>query len=147
MIAMIVTVTVACNSLNNNNTKNDAAAKAPLSEVLLDSVLAGHDVAMPKMKQLERLIRETRAKSDSVGKINTAVAKAYKAQIDSVLAALNNADKLMMTWMNEFRYDTLKDNETERVKYLQSEVEKVNTMKNAVLNSIQKAEALQSAAQ
>ncbi|MCD2424617.1 viral A-type inclusion protein [Niabella pedocola] len=115
------------------------------ADSLLQAVIDGHDVAMPKMKKLERLMNESKAAIDSLGKLPPAAQKqqaALKTKLEDALADLTNADKTMHDWMNGFRYDSLKDNEPERIRYLQDQKAKVDVMKDAVLNSISKAEGV-----
>ncbi|MBO9593771.1 MAG: viral A-type inclusion protein [Niabella sp.] len=115
------------------------------ADSLLQAVIDGHDVAMPKMKKLERLMNESKAAIDSLDKLPPAAQKqqaALKTKLEDALTDLANADKTMHDWMNGFRYDSLKDNEPERIKYLQDQKAKVDVMKDAVLNSISKAEGV-----
>lgn len=134
-------------SCNNQgaNSDNGGEEKKSETDILFDEVMQGHDAAMPKMNKLARLQRETKAAIDSLSKLPQAAKKnaaAYKAQLDSLLKDLDYADFAMNKWMQEFKHDSLKNNEKERINYLQSEKEKVNKMKDAVLNSLQKADSI-----
>lgn len=128
-----------------NNQPAEAEEKKSQGDSLLEQVIAGHDVAMPKMMKLERLQKQTKAAIDSINKLPAAKQKEladYKIELDSTLKALDHADFAMNEWMQGFKYDSLKNNEAERIKYLQNELEKVNKMKDAVLNGIGKADSL-----
>ena len=128
-----------------NSQPAEQGEQKSLADSLFDEVMDGHNVAMPKMMKLERLQRQTKEAIDSIAKLPAARQQelaAYKVQLDSTLKALDYGDFAMTKWMNEFKYDSLKDNEPERVKYLQSELEKVNKMKEAVLGSINMADSL-----
>lgn len=117
--------------------------KTSLADSLLSQVMAGHDVAMPKMMKLERLQRQTQQAIDSINKLPAARQHGgYKAKLDSVKKALDYGDFAMSQWMQEFKYDSLKNNEPARIQYLQREVEKVNKMKDAVLSSISRADSV-----
>lgn len=132
-------------TLSCGNQSADAGETKSLPDSLFDEVIAGHDVAMPKMPKLERLLKQTRQAIDSVNQLPAAKQKelsAYKAQLDSTLKALEYGDAAMTEWMNGFKYDSFKNNEAERIKYLQSELEKVNKMKDAVLGGISKADSI-----
>ncbi len=140
LIPVFVLFFAAC-----NNQAAQQEEKKSLADSLFDEVMAGHDVAMPKMMKLERLQNQTKAAIDSINKLPSAKQKMlanYKTELDSTLKALDYADFAMNQWMGEFKYDSLKNNEPERAKYLQSELEKVNKMKDAVLNGINKADSL-----
>ncbi|MFV0606059.1 MAG: viral A-type inclusion protein [Niabella sp.] len=128
----------------NNQSSSDVTEKS-LADSLFDQVMAGHDVAMPKMMKLERLQKQTKEAIDSIAKLPVAGQKAlagYKLQLDNALTALNLGDSVMNKWMREFKYDSLQNNEPERIKYLKSELEKVNIMKDAVLGGVQQADSL-----
>lgn len=128
-----------------NNQPSEAEESKTLSDSLFEAVMEGHDVAMPKMPKLERLQKETKTALDSIAKLPAAKRNqlaSYKTALDSTLKALDYGDLTMTQWMNEFKYDSFKNNEQERAKYLQSELEKVNRMKDAVLNSLALADSV-----
>lgn len=112
---------------------------------LLEEVIAGHDVAMPKIKKLENLQKTVQGALDSLNKLPAAAKAAsakYKESLTEAKQKLGEATASMEKWMNEFGYDSLKDNVAERVNYLKSELDKVTKMKDAVLGSIGKADSL-----
>jgi hypothetical protein len=142
----LIVFIISCNSQSTEKTSN----KVEKTEVdsLLDEVIAGHDVAMPKMGALIRA-RETATKLiDSIGKLPVKAQEAaapYKAKLNNVINDLKNADSLMDKWMSEFDMQLATNDSIsmkERVDYLLSEKVKVNTMKEAVVNSIQKADSV-----
>ncbi|MCF3110444.1 viral A-type inclusion protein [Niabella sp. CC-SYL272] len=142
-LAMVVLM--ACGEGNRPSSAEAGEGPQTQADSLLQEVIDGHDVAMPKMKKLERLMNESKAAIDSIGKLSPEAQKqhaALKTKLEDALAALSNADKTMHEWMNGFKYDSLKDNEPERIKYLQDQKAKVDVMKNAVLNSISKADSV-----
>lgn len=90
-------------------------------------------------------MKETTAAIDSLGKLPAAAQKqssALKTKLEEASSDLSNADKAMHEWMNGFKYDSLQNNEPERVKYLEDQKMKVTQMKDAVLSSISKAEGI-----
>ncbi len=128
-----------------NNQSAEPEENQSLADSLFEQVMAGHDVAMPKMNKLERLQREVRAAIDSIAKLPASKRDGlneYTRLLDSTMKALDYADFAMTQWMGEFKYDSLKNNEPERAKYLQRELEKVNKMKDAVLGSIVLADSV-----
>jgi hypothetical protein len=48
----------------------------------------------------------------------------------------------MEAWMNEFNMDSLKDNEKEQLKYLESEKEKISKVNEVMISGLQKADSL-----
>ncbi|WP_018630560.1 hypothetical protein [Niabella aurantiaca] len=143
--SLAVVLLMACGEGSQQPASDTGDGPKTKADSLLQAVIDGHDVAMPKMKKLERLIKETTAAIDSLGKLPAAVQKqnsALKTKLEEAAGDLSNADKSMHEWMNGFKYDSLQNNEPERIKYLEDQKAKVNQMKDAVLSSISKAEGL-----
>lgn len=135
-----VAVMAACNNPETTTETTEETEKLSASDSLLKEVIKGHDVAMPKMFKLERLQKELSAKIDSLKK-----SSGDKTKIDlleDVVKKLNSADAEMHSWMDGFSYDTLKDNEQQRLIYLKGQLESVNKMKDNVLNSLAYADSV-----
>ncbi len=135
-LALIALLTTACNSGGSA----DAEPQKSLSDSLLQQVLDGHDVAMPKMMKLQRLQKDAQAEIDSLKKTSGNASRI--ALLDSTIKNLSYADVAMHEWMEGFRYDSLKDNEPARVDYLKIQLASVNEMKEVVLSSIAKADSV-----
>jgi hypothetical protein len=125
-----------------NNTSGDAEPAKSLSDSLLQQVIDGHDVAMPKMMKLERLEKEAQSELDSLKKQSATKNAARIAILDSTVKSLNYADVAMHEWMEGFKYDSLKGNEPARIDYLKIQLESVNKMKEVVLSSIKQADSV-----
>lgn len=138
IVAIVCSVIKSC---NNSGSESGEPAK-PLSDSLLQLVLDGHDVAMPKMMKLQRLQKEAGAEMDSLKKLPGNAHKARIALLDSTIKNLAYADVAMNEWMEGFRYDSLKNNEPARVDYLKIQLEEVNNVKDIVLSSIEKADSV-----
>ncbi|SDD81893.1 viral A-type inclusion protein [Niabella drilacis] len=142
-LAMVLLM--ACGNSGQQSASDTGDGPKTKADSLLQEVIDGHDVAMPKMKKLERLMKESSSAIDSLGKLPAADQKqnaALKTNLEAVLNELRGADKAMHEWMNGFKYDSLQNNEPERIKYLEDQKTKVNQMKDAVLSSISKAEGV-----
>lgn len=144
-LALFIFLLTSCGQ--NNQNPEAAADGGPITRAdsLLQEVIDGHDVAMPKMKKLERLIKEGKTALDSLNTLpHSEQAKngALKQELEATVALLTQADKAMHDWMNGFKYDSLQNNEPLRIQYLEDQKEKVTIMKDAVLGSIEKAEAV-----
>ncbi|MFT4093198.1 MAG: viral A-type inclusion protein [Niabella sp.] len=137
VILLLVGALASCNS--SSAPENEPAQS--LSDSLLTEVLAGHDVAMPKMMKLERLQKEAQNEADSLRKKGGANPARIK-QLDSLVHTLSQADGAMHAWMNGFKYDSLKDNEVQREAYLKGQLAAVNKMKDLVVAGIQKADSV-----
>lgn len=129
-----------------NNDKDPAVAKETkaTTEKTADSLWKvvddGHMVGMSKMQDLEAAHAAVQRAIDSVAKIPAA--SGYKSQLDSALKDLSYADAAMYKWMNEFDANIINKPAEERIKYLSDENIKVTKMKEAVLNSLAKAESV-----
>lgn len=128
---------------------NDAAEKKGQEQVLADTLLKevmdGHDIGMARMPKLDKAQKQAQQLLDSLGKLPAAAQKAsalFKNRLDSLLNDLNYADFAMNKWMSEFNYDSAKNDVQQRVKYLTDEKLKVEKMKEAILNSLAKADSL-----
>ncbi|WP_114790254.1 viral A-type inclusion protein [Niabella yanshanensis] len=135
-IAFIALLATSCNSGGSA----DAEPQKSLSDSLLQQVLDGHDVAMPKMMKLQRLQKDAQAEIDSLKKTPGNTSRI--ALLDSTIKNLSYADVAMHEWMEGFKYDSLKDNEPARVDYLKIQLASVNEMKEVVLSSIAKADSV-----
>ena len=132
----------ACN--NSAETKNDTVTKTK-ADSLLDEVDNGHAVAMGKMGRLNRTEQEVSRLIDSIGKLPAKARDAaapYKAKLEGLLEELKSADVNMNQWMESFNMDSAINNTEERIKYLTTEKIKVSKVKDAVLNSLQKADSV-----
>ncbi|MGE9311306.1 viral A-type inclusion protein [Niabella sp. CJ426] len=134
--ALVALLATAC----NNGGSEPAEPGKSLSDSLLQQVLDGHDVAMPKMMKLQRLQKDVQTEIDSLKKTSGNTQRI--ALLDSTLKNLSYADVAMHEWMEGFRYDSLKDNEPARVDYLKIQLASVNEMKEVVLSSIAKADSV-----
>ena len=132
----------ACN--NSADIKNDTVTKTK-ADSLLDDVDDGHAVAMGKMGRLNRTEQEVSRLIDSIGKLPAKARDAaapYKAKLETLLDELKTADVNMNQWMESFNMDSALNNTEERIKYLTTEKIKVSKVKDAVLNSLQKADSV-----
>ena len=135
-LALVALLATAC----NNGGSEPAEPQKSLSDSLLQQVLDGHDVAMPKMMKLQRLQKDAQAQIDSLKKTQGNTQRI--ALLDSTIKNLSYADVAMHEWMEGFRYDSLKDNEPARIDYLKIQLASVNEMKKIVLSSIAKADSV-----
>ena len=65
-----------------------------------------------------------------------------RARLDSLQKELSYAEFAMDKWMDEIDFDSAKTDLKKRIEYLQSEKSKVNKVKDAINNSLQKADSL-----
>jgi hypothetical protein len=140
ILVSYIIVVGGCN--NNNTTSTDEKGKA---DSLFREVMDGHNVGMAKMHEIEKA--KTRATSliDSLGKLPQAAREAsaqLKARLDTLVKDLDYADFAMNKWMEEFKFDSAKNDLTLRIPYLENERMKVTRVKEAILSSLGQADTL-----
>lgn len=108
---------------------------------LYHEVMEGHDVGMSKMGQLSRNIKQVKASIDSLSKLKSPDQQKLVV-LRSIAADLNQAEYSMNRWMEEFKIDSAKNNETVRLTYLESERDKVARVKERILGSLKRADSL-----
>lgn len=129
----------------NPNQSDGKTQPQSQADSLLQEVIDAHDIAMPKTKKMERLIRESAAAIDSIDKLSVPVQKqnaALKTRLVTVHTDLVQANTAMNEWMNGFKYDSLKENEAARIQYLQDQKTKITAVKDLVLSSLSKADSM-----
>ena len=131
---------MACNNSGSNkeNTKSRA-------DSLMDEVMAGHDAGMAKMNKVSEAQKKVQQTIDSISKLSENIKKSlapYKANLDSILDRLKYAGYAMNKWMDEFDMDSAKENLEKRIEYLESEKSKISKVKDAMMNSLQKADSI-----
>lgn len=112
---------------------------------LVDAINEGHNSGMARMGQLTRAQQETIRLLDSIARLPVAAREAaapYQARLESLLQELNDADLSMNKWMNEYKWDSTFTSVRKKVGYLRVEKEKVTRVKEAIVNSLQKADSV-----
>lgn len=147
IIPLAVLFTIAgCTNNNSEATLSDDAKKPKTkTDSLMADVMDGHDVGMGKMSKISKLQNEITRILDSIAKLPAKAQQAsvpYKVKLDSLKADLAYAEMAMDKWMSEFNMDSAINNVQERIKYLTDEKSKVGKVKEAILNSLQKADSL-----
>lgn len=106
----------------------------------MQRVMAVHDEVMPEMKTIANLVGELQPKVDSVGK---------GLEYGRAVKDLQDSHKAMFDWMKgfgeRFTHDEILNGaplSEEKQKWLEEEEEKVIELKEQILGSIERAEAL-----
>lgn len=141
------TVILACNNEKKQEGHNSHKNNEPKTQAdsLMADVMDGHDVGMAKYGKLQAMEKKVNASLDSIAKLPAKTQQElapYKAKLDSAAADLSYAIFAMDQWMEEFDMDSAKDNMEARIKYLMDEKMKVGKVKDAILNSLNKADSL-----
>ena len=113
------------------------AADGSPNEVLGEEVMKVHDEVMPKMNDIYKLKEGLKKKLTEAG-----VADDKKKEIEQTITELDAASESMMVWMRAFnpQPDSLDEEKTHA--YLESEMEKVQKVKEDITQAIAKAEAI-----
>ena len=148
ILPLIAAIAIAsCNSSDKKHDHGKTSGGNGLVDSLKETINDLHDKGMGKMYELTKLQQDTRRIVDSLDALGPnlqgAVAS-YKASLDSILKDLDYAEFAMDKWMPEYysNTDTLSDNEPERIKYLQNEIDKASKITDAILDGIKKASVL-----
>ena len=146
---MGLSVLLACQSSSDNSSDHSAhsAMEAPKTpaDSLYGQVMEMHDLVMPKMGKVRGAQKRAQALLDSIGSLPTrsaATLTPYKKELETLVSELNYADYAMDQWMMEFNLDSGKNNIEIRLAYLRAELDKVSKVKDAVVNSLAKADTL-----
>ncbi len=145
----LFSIAIACLSITAcNNSKSDEAKVDPLqaqADSLEKQVVEGHDVAMPKSMKIPKLQKEAQRLIDSISTLPAKAREAsapLRAKLEELVNELNYADNAMNKWMAEINFDSALNNLDQRIKYFADEKIKVDKVKEAVLNSVAKADSL-----
>jgi hypothetical protein len=129
----------------NNSSNTSGKAPGSHADSLVADILKSHDAAMAKMSKIDVAKNKIQHVIDSISTLSYSLQKKsaeYKMQLDSNFNRLTFANYAMEKWMNEFNMDTLKNNESERVDYMQAEKLKISKVNEVMLNSLQKADSV-----
>ncbi len=148
--ALLLSILVlACNNDKKNDEHNNHGhtnnSPKTLEDSLLKDIDEGHIVGMSKMARLHKAQQNTNRVLDSIAKLPAKAQQAaagYVAQLNELMKELEYADFAMEKWMTEYNMDSAKNEAAERIKYLTDEKMKVDKMKAAVLNGLQKADSI-----
>jgi Na+/phosphate symporter len=135
---------VACKNSDKENVANPAASST-LTDSLEKEVMDGHNVGMAKYGKLKGALNATQKLLDSIAKLpakSRELISGSQKKLEKLAEELNSAISGMDKWMDEYNMDSAVNNAELRIKYLADEKIKVTTVKEAILNSLQKADTL-----
>lgn len=136
----VIVLIYACGESSDRTDGFSKTASSP-ADSLFDAVMEDHDIAMPKMKQLEKYRLELAAKADSLKKLKTSATEALQKDYDALSTELKQAEDNMNKWMDEFVLDSAQDETPQRIPYLTAQKLKITKVKEDVLSALAKAES------
>jgi uncharacterized lipoprotein NlpE involved in copper resistance len=149
IIPALFVVLVACNNSENKTAETPGTKTVQADSLRADSlekeVMDGHNVGMARMSKMSKLQQEARRLIDSLDKLPAKAkeaARPYRGKLESLVNNLEDAKSSMNKWMEDFRYDSARDDLEKRIKYLGEEKIKVSKVKEAILGSLQEADSL-----
>lgn len=110
-------------------------------------VLTIHDEVMPQMEEIMTLKMKLSKKMVQLDSLQDEGVTGNSLAEERIKAAdlnqrLNEADKLMMSWMNEFRGDSAKKLQSDQaVLYFENEKKKIDEVKQVTIKSINDAKS------
>ena len=117
--------------------QEEAQISSDPNKPLYDSVMDVHNEVMPKMGEIIKL---TESLKDKVAKTPD-MAPAAKQEIEAAIDSLDNASNGMMDWMHKFNPESHSGDQARE--YLKSEMARVTSVKQRMLNAIEKGKSLQ----
>lgn len=142
-IVLLLTAMLLLNACNNSG--DEKAPGKSRADSLMDDVMHGHNIGMAKMSKVSAAEKKVQQAIDSISKLPPGLQKqssTYGIQLDSLLRQLQFADYAMNKWMDEFNMDSEANNSERRIKYLESEREKVLKVKDTMLSTLKRFDSL-----
>ena len=124
--------------------RKDGYSEKPASpeDSLFHEVMEGHDSAMAKMGKLSGAIKAVRLRRDSLVRVGARSGNSDLITATNLEKELTLSETAMNDWMEHFNVDSATDNEAVRLKYLESEIGKVNKVKDQMFSALGKADSL-----
>lgn len=144
VIISIVFVCISCNQ-TEEPIRKDGFSEVPKTkeDSLYKEVMDGHNIGMARIGRVKKAITETQQQLDSLNKLSkNKIDPNHQQALIDLQEDLNYADYAMFKWMEEFKIDSAKGNVELRIRYLESEKDKVNKVKDAILNALKRADSL-----
>lgn len=144
-VVLAAMAAIACNDAPTDNKRTDGYGDKPQTkeDSLHHEVMEGHDIGMAKMGKLRKYMATIQQQQDSIQKLPAAKQdQSYLQTLTTLKDELANADKAMNDWMDGYKDDSAKGNESLRIQYLESEKDKVTIVKDMILHSMQRADSL-----
>jgi len=144
IILLFIFTIISCNQEEKPQRK-DGFSEVPKTkeDSLYKEVMDGHNIGMARYNSVKKAITKTQQQLDSLSKLSkNKVDPKYQQALIDLKEDLNYADYAMFKWMEEFKNDSAKGNAELRIRYLESEKDKVNKVKDAILNGLKRADSL-----
>jgi len=145
ILPFLILTTIAFACTNTDKKPGADGMPANVTDSLIKDIDDGHIEGMGKIGRLHNTRNAVQLVIDSIGKLPAKAQQAAASFVDQLKSAvndLNEADGLMESWMTEYDQDSSRDDEAKRIEYLKGEKSKIDRMKDAIRNSLAKADSL-----
>lgn len=145
LLPFIILTTISFACTNTDKKSGEEGMPANATDSLIKVIDDGHHEGMGKIGRLHNTRNAVQRVIDSIGKLPTSAQQAAASFVDQLKSAvrdINEADGLMESWMTEYDQDSARDDEAKRIEYLKGEKSKIERMKDAIRNSLAKADSL-----
>jgi len=126
LLILFTPLIVLATSCGQKKTEEDA------NKVLYNHVMDIHDEVMPSMDELYRLKKQLSEKIEN----SPDLVEEKRQEIEQTILLIDSASKSMMRWMRQFKPEDYKEGEL--AKYLESELKQVQTVKDAMMDALEK---------
>ncbi len=142
-------VLLSCKDSKSDQDANNStpASETSLADSLEDQVWDAHDVGMAKYGTLRGMKLRAEQIIDSISKLPESEKQAateFREKLTALVTELSNAKEGMDGWMRYYRdvRDSAKDDPPKRIAFLRDEIERVNKVRDAILQSLARADSL-----
>lgn len=126
LLIIFASLIILFTSCSPKNTEEDT------NKVLYNQVMDVHDEVMPSMDELYKLKKQLTEKIEN----SPDLVEEKRQEIEQTIILIDSASKGMMRWMREFKPEEYK--EVELTKYLESEMKRVQTVKETMQDALDK---------
>ncbi|NJN42000.1 MAG: hypothetical protein HC811_07050 [Flammeovirgaceae bacterium] len=136
LLAMFVFLLASCGKTTEsaNNDDMNGNEEDSSNQALYEKVMDIHDEVMPQMNDIYKLKKQLQEEITN----SKDMVEDRKKRLESLVFTLDSANNAMMDWMRKFEPPDTLSVEDARA-YLEDQMEKINGVKSAMLEAIEKA--------
>lgn len=135
VFVLLLLALASCQPKSDGRAGEEAIATEE-NEVLVKEAWRIHDEVMPKMSSLYKLKGQLKEKLGNPG-----LSEEEKKGMENTILQLDSAYDGMMDWMHNFEPEEYTESDENAREYLENEIEKINKVKQDILNAIARAES------
>lgn len=139
LLILFLVVLAACGKPSGQNDEgaDDQDVNEDPNQALYDMVMDVHDEVMPKMDDIYKIKSQLQEKI-----VNSPdLVQERKDALEKMILSLDSANNAMMVWMRQFNRPSDSLDVEEARAYLESQMEKINAVKETMLSTLEEAKA------